>query len=57
MKAAAELIVHAAMRHLPARVTHHLERVAIACARVCAKQKLERHRWWKFRRTAKAAVN
>ena len=37
-------------------VPNHLKRFAISGARVCAKKKLERHRRWKLRRAAEAAV-
>src|SRR5829696_4157739 len=57
MKTAAELIVDTAGRHLPARVAHHLEGLAIAGASVCAEQEFERHRGWKLRRAAETAVN
>src|ERR1044072_6588899 len=56
MKTAAELIVHAAIRHLRARIANHVERVGVASARIGAQKELERHCWWKLRRAAKTAV-
>src|SRR5215213_11830220 len=56
MKTTTKLIVHAAVRHLSAGVTHHLERLGIAGARVCAQQEFKRHRGWKLWRTTKTAV-
>ncbi len=56
MKSTTELIVHTAVGHLFTRVLHHLQRFSIISARVCAKEKLKRHRRWKLRRTTKPAV-
>ena len=60
MKAAAEMIVHAARRHLVQREERHAERgfavAAVATfARRDAEEKIERDRARKFRRAAEAA--
>ena len=57
MKTAAELIVDAAVRHFLTGVTNDFERIAIACASMCAEQKLQCHCRRKFWRTTEAAVH
>src|SRR6185369_14068102 len=57
METAAELIVHAAIRHFSARVIDHFERISISCAHVSAQQKLERHRRRKLRSASEPAVD
>src|SRR5687768_10923602 len=56
MKSSAKLIVDPAFCHLPRRKLHHLKCIFISCPVPVTKQKLERHRWRKLWRTAKAAV-
>src|SRR5215213_952820 len=57
METAAELIVHATVGHLPARVADDLESVLIAGANVCAQQELQRHGGRKLWCAAETAVN
>src|ERR1043166_3448239 len=56
MKTAADLIVHPTQCHLLRRVSNHFEGLRIAGPNMSAKQKLQGHRWWKFRGTAKPSV-
>src|SRR2546425_6766238 len=55
MKASADLIVHAAERHLVERDRGHVQRMFLARSMVIAKKEIDAHAWWKFRRTSKPA--
>ena len=56
MKAAAELVVHAAPGHLAQREQGHVAGVFVAAAMVVAKEEVQHHGPWKFGRAAEAPV-
>jgi hypothetical protein len=55
MESSAELIVHAAARHLAQRKQHHVAGLGIFRPYVIAQQKIEHRRPWKLRSAAEAA--
>ena len=57
METAAQLVVHAAARHLPQAVSHHFQRLLAAGPVVITQQEAQRHGLGKLGRAAKAAVD
>ena len=57
MKAAADLVVHAARRHPVERRLDHAARLGVAGAQPAADEKLEAHRGGKLGRAAEAALD